>query len=245
MITIHASAVCRVRDGYTGQPLAGSALLCTLDGAPVRPLAKAGGYLVLLDLSPGQHRLSLRSHGYQEEWVDLTAGEGTQEVEVTMKPGAGYPFRGRVTRLELTVTEDGRPAPHRQLWLAVPPRSELKIAQSKVQGGEVQFRLYSKAPAATVPPGEYLIADGNGSEIVRLRGIEEELGILAAPLARDHSRGRPLLPAQRYRTDQGGRLTAVLQTACTVEVYEETAGLLASLPLEEGENRQEIRWKTL
>ena len=33
MITIHASAVCRVRDGYTGQPLAGSALLCTLDGA--------------------------------------------------------------------------------------------------------------------------------------------------------------------------------------------------------------------
>ena len=35
MITIHASAVCRVRDGYNGQPLEGSKLLCALDGAPV------------------------------------------------------------------------------------------------------------------------------------------------------------------------------------------------------------------
>lgn len=240
MITIHASAVCRVRDGYTGQPLAGSSLLCTLDGAPVRPLAKAGGYLVLLDLTPGPHRLSLRSHGYQEEWVELQAGEDTQEVEVTMKPGVGYPFRGRVTRLALTVSEGGTPAAHRPLWLAAPPRSELKIAQTKAQAGQSQFRLYSKGPAASVPPGEYLIADGADSEIVRLRGVEGELAALAAPLVRDHSRGRPLLPAQRYRTDGTGRLTAVFQTAGTVAVYGQAEGLLASLPLEEGENVQTI-----
>lgn len=240
MITIHASAVCRVRDGYTGQPLAGSSLLCTLDGAPVRPLAKAGGYLVLLDLSPGPHRLSLRGHGYQEEWVELQAGEGTQEIEVTMKPGAGYPFRGQVTRLTLTVQEGERPAAHCQLWLAASPRSELKIAQTKVQAGQRQFRLYSKGPAAAVATGEYLIADGADSEIVRLQGLEEEMATLSGPLARDHSRGRPLLPAQRYRTDGAGRLTAVFQTACTVAVYEAQGGLLASLPLEEGENRQRI-----
>ena len=35
MITIHASLVCRVRDGYTGRPLEGSALLCSLDGTAV------------------------------------------------------------------------------------------------------------------------------------------------------------------------------------------------------------------
>lgn len=242
MITIHASAVCRVRDGYTGQPLEGSKLLCALDGAPVRPLAKPGGYLVLLDLSPGPHRLSLRGHGYQEEWVDLLADANTQEMEVTMKPGPGYPFRGRVTRLELMVTEGGRPAPQRQLWLASPARSELKIAQTKARTGESQFRLYSKSPAATVPPGTYLIADGENSEIIHLRGLEEEIGTLSAPLVRDHGRGRSLLPAQCYRTDGEGRLTAVFQTACTVEVYGESAGLLASLPLEEGENRREIAW---
>ena len=41
MITLHASAVLHVRDGYTGAALEGSSLLCTLDGAPIRPLAKA------------------------------------------------------------------------------------------------------------------------------------------------------------------------------------------------------------
>ena len=39
MIAFHASAVCRVRDGSTGRTLEGSALLCSLDGARVRPLA--------------------------------------------------------------------------------------------------------------------------------------------------------------------------------------------------------------
>ena len=80
MITIHASAVCHVRDGYTGRAMEPSSLLCALDGAPVRPLGKPGGYLVLLDLSHGDHRLSLRCHGYQEEWVDFRVGSGTREL---------------------------------------------------------------------------------------------------------------------------------------------------------------------
>lgn len=52
-------------------PWRGASLLCALDGAPVRPLAKPGGYLILLNLSQGPHRLALRCHGYQEEWVDF------------------------------------------------------------------------------------------------------------------------------------------------------------------------------
>ena len=115
MITIHASAVCHVRDGYTGRAMEPSSLLCALDGMPVRPLGKPGGYLVLLNLSHGDHRLSLRCHGYQEEWVDFRVGSGTRELEITMKPGAGYPFRGEITRLDLTVTRDGAPDAHRQL----------------------------------------------------------------------------------------------------------------------------------
>ena len=75
MITLHVSAVCRVRDGYTGKALDASALLCTLDGLPCRPVGKPDGCLVLVNLTPGVHRLSLRSRGYQEEWVELTAGK--------------------------------------------------------------------------------------------------------------------------------------------------------------------------
>ena len=240
MITFHASAVCRVRDGYTGRPLEASALLCTLDGAAVRPLAKSDGYLVLLNLTPGEHRLTLRSHGYQEEWLDFQAGQDTRELEVTMKPGAGYPFRAEITRLELTVTENGLPAAGRQLWLAAPAQWELKIAQTRAEAGTDQFRLYCKGPQSAVPPGAYLIADGGDSEIVLLRSLEEELGTLAAPLLRSHSRSRPLLPAQCYHTDSCGRLSAVFQTPCTLEVYSEANRLLASLPLEQGMNRQAI-----
>lgn len=240
MITFHASAVCRVRDGYTGRPLEASALLCILDGIPLRPLAKPDGYLVLLNLTEGNHRLTLRSHGYQEEWVDFHSGQGTRELEVTMKPGTGYPFRQEVTRLELAVTEKGTPAAGRQLWLAASAQWDLKIAQTKAEAGAVQFRLYCKGPQAAVPSGPCLIADGADSEIVYLRGLEAELVTLTTPLLHSHSRSRPLLPAQRYHTGPDGRLSAVFQTPCTLEIYSEADGLLASLPLERGVNRQSV-----
>ena len=115
----------RVRDGFTGKILEGSHLQCDLDGARCRPTAKPGGYLVLTDLPAGPHRLSLRCPGYQEEWVEFSAGRDTQELDVTMKPGRGYPLQRDMIRLTLTVTEGGAPAAGRILWLAAPGQSEL------------------------------------------------------------------------------------------------------------------------
>lgn len=240
MISIHASAVCRVVDGYTGKPLEGSALSCTLDGVSCRPVAKQGGYLVLLNLSPGRHRLALCCRGYQEEWVEFQADGGTRELDITMKPGAGYPFRQTITRLELTVEAAGHPAAGRQLWLAPSGLFELKLAQTKAEAGEEQLRLYCKGPEERAPMGAYLIVDGRNSEIVGLRSFAREMGTLTTPLRHTHSRGKLLLPAQRYHTGADGKLAAVFRAACTVEVYAEEAGLLASLKLEEGENRQTI-----
>ena len=40
MIRIHVSAVCRVRDGFTGRAIEASGLVCALDGAPFRPVGK-------------------------------------------------------------------------------------------------------------------------------------------------------------------------------------------------------------
>ena len=114
------------------------------------------------------------------------------------------------------------------------------MAQTKAEAGADQFRLYCKGPEAAVPAGPYLIADGADSEIVLLRGLEGETATLAAPLRKGHSRSRPLLPAQHYRADAGGRLSAVFQTACTVEVFAEEGGLLASLTLSPGENAQTL-----
>lgn len=241
MISLHVSAVCHVRDGYTGKPLEASRLLCTLDGLPCRPVGKPGGCLVLVNLSGGVHRLSLRCPGFQEEWVELAIGRETQEVDITMKPGENYPFQQTVTRLELTVTREGVPAPGELLWLAVSGANPLKLAQSKAEKGEQELRLYCKGPEAAVEMGAYLLSDGAKSEIVGLRTLEEERGSLTAPLTHPHSRGKFLLPAQRYHTGADGRLSAVFPSAGTVEVYVEGTGLAASLTLEEGNNQETIQ----
>ena len=240
MITFRASAVCCVRDGYTGGAIEASRLLCALDGAPYRPLGKPGGYLVLLNLSAGVHRLELRSAGYQEEWVEFRTGRGTQELEITMKPGAQYPFPLGVTRLTLTCLERDQPAVGRQLWLAAPGAVELKIAQTKAEAGSQSLRLFAKGPVAPAVPGTYLISDGANSEIVLLRALEEEIGEFLTPLQYAHSRGRPLLPAQRYHTDDAGTLSAVFREPCTVELCHADGKQLTSFKLNEGENQETV-----
>lgn len=241
MITIHVSAVCRVRDGFTGQVMEPSGLVCALDGAPCRPVGKPGGYLVLVNLPGGTHRLSLRCHGYQEEWVEFQVGRGTRELDVTMKPGEGYPFQREVTRLALTLLENGAPAAGRQLWLASPGGAEVKIAQTRAEAGDQRLRLFTKGSAAPAVPGTYLISDGKNSEIVLLRALEEEMGELLEPLGHSHSRSRPLLPAQRYHTGGDGVLRAAFPEPCTLEVCSGDGTLLASLELTQGENQQTIQ----
>lgn len=237
MISIHASAVCRVRDGFTGRELPASSLLCTLDGIPCRPVGKPGGYLVFTDLPHGVHRLSLRCRGYQEEQVEFQADGGTRELDVSMKPGEGYPFRRAATRLRLTVLGKKGPAAGQIVWLAV-PTPEMKIAQGKVEAGEQELRVYCKGPPFF---GPCLIEDGKNSEIVTLSALEGEQGRLAAPLGSGHSRGRPLLPAQRYRAGEDGVLTAVFHDPCLVQVYVEGKGLAAGSDLSEGDNELTVK----
>ena len=237
MISIHVSAVCHVRDGYTGRVMRPSSLVCALDGAACRPVGKEDGCLVLTNLTHGPHRLSLRSRGYQEEWVEFEADGGTREIDVTMKPGEGYPFRQTVTRLTLTVMEKKIPAAGRVIWLAA-AGPELKIAQTKAEAGESEPRLFCKGTAV---PGVYLIEDGKNSEIVFLRSLEGEKGVLAAPLQKDHSRGRQFLPAQRYHTGEDGVLSAVFRAPCAVQVYAGDAGLVGSVELSEGENQLTVK----
>lgn len=233
MISIHVSAVLRVRDGYTGRELRADSLTCAVDGLRHRPVGKPGGYLLLNDLAPGPHLVSLRGRGYQEELVELTAGGGTWEVDVTMKPGPDYPFRRNVTRMALTVRDKKSPAAGRAVWLAV-PGPELKIAQAKAEAGSDELRVFSKG---VIPPGPYLIEDGKTSEIAVLRELEGETALLGGPLRWGHARSKRFLPAQRYRTGEDGTLSAVFPAPCEVQVYAEGKGLIGAAQLAEGENQ--------
>ena len=233
MISVHVSLVCCVRDGLTGKEMDPSALICAVDGVRRRPAGKEGGYIVFTDLPKGPHRLSVRCHGYQEEWIAFEADELTHEIDVTMKPGAGYPFRQAVTLLRLTVLEEKRPAGGRLFWLAAAGQ-EMKIAQTKAEAGDRELRIYCKGAAM---PGAYLIEDAGNSEIVFLRGTEGENAVLAEPLGSGHGRGKRLLPAQSYHTGEDGTLTAVFRAAGHVLLFDPHRGLAGDLELREGENQ--------
>ncbi|MCD8145909.1 MAG: hypothetical protein LUD84_01305 [Clostridiales bacterium] len=235
MIHMHVSAVFQVRDGFTGRIVEGNRLRCELDGGRIRPIVKPGGYLVLVDLPEGRHRLTLRSVGFREEPVDFTASRnGCWEGYLALKPAEGYVFRQAVTRISLTVKKSETPMVGQSLWLTSPGAPDCKVAQATAEAGCTELRLYCQTPGRLPLPGAVLIDDGTDSEVVTLLGLTGENGQLASPLQRNHSRGRRLLPAQQYRTDDSGRIFAVFPAAGELLVYSEAAGEPNRLDLVDG-----------
>lgn len=236
MIRRSVSAVCLLRDGFTGRSLSPSSLRCELDGRPCVPLGKPGGYLVLTDLEPGEHRLLIHSRGYQDETVIFSTAPGKAVEEVlALKPGPDYFFPAGVTRLALTLSAGGRPLAASEVWLAAPSRAELKLSQERAEAGTREIRLFCRGSAASLPiPGPFLLSDGGNSEVVRLHTLTGETGVLAAPLRLSHTRGRTFLPAQRFRTDSGGCLSGVFPSSGEFALLAE--GRYGGLELKEGEN---------
>jgi len=204
----------------------------------VRPLAKPGGYLILTNLPMGEHQLTLRAAGYQDEYVEFSAQkDGYQELYVALKPGKQYLFRQSVIRLRLQLSEvmSGH-----GIWISAPSAVECKVAQTKAEAGSRQFRIYCKGNPATLPiPGTFLLEDGENSEIVVLKSLSEELGTLEASLEQDHGRSRRLLPVQKYRCDELGQINAAFPMAGTAVVYTGN-GVPQSLELTEGENKWDL-----
>ena len=205
MIHRSVSAVLLLRDGFSGRAVAPtSAVRCALDGYPVRPVRKAEGYLVLADLEPGSHTLSLRCPGYREETLRLTVSKREPvEREVDLTPGAGYRFPEDTACLRLTVPG----AAGEELWAGMSGRVRLKLAQKKKAGGETLIRVFCAGDPARLPvPGTFLTVDETNPELVRFLSVREEAGELAEPFGKDHARGTELCPARCFRTDEAGRV---------------------------------------
>ena len=242
MIRIRVDIVVRVLDGFTGKPPA--ALRWQLDGFPCRPIAKGEGYYVLTNLPDGPHELIIRGSHYAEEKLSVTTGEenGPQELLVTMKPGAGYPFGGAVTWLTLAVQGKKKaPVPGARVWIAPKtPLAELRVAQDVIQAGETGGRLFFPASAkALALPREFLLLDGEKTEVCRLEEWEEPR--FAAPLKADHKRSCCLYPAQVYTAGEDGIIRAVFREPVPLELFAEGAKGPVSLELQAGENESEIK----
>ena len=214
MIRRTASAVFLMRDGFTGATLTnGSATRCFLDGEPLRrPVWKREGYLVLTDLTPGEHVLLISRSGYQDERVPITVGDGRpMEDTIALKPGAGYRFPQETVRVELTLRRGGAPAAGERVWLGVPPRTRLKLAQEKNEPGDAEAHLFCDGNPGLLPiPGHFLMTDRKAPELAYLRSLCDETGEFAPPLTLSHGRGTEMIPMQSYCADESGVVRVLL-----------------------------------
>ena len=243
MIRRTASAVFLLRDGFSGVTLTnGSATRCLLDGEPLRrPVWKREGYLVLTDLTPGEHILQISRSGYQDEFVPITVAEGRPtEDTIALKPGAGYRFPQETVHVALALRRGTDPATDEQIWLGVPPRTRLKLAQDKTEKGDAEAHLFCEGNAALLPiPGHFLLTDRKAPELVYLRSLCGETGEFAPPLAIPHGRGTEFVPMQLYRADAAGAVRVLLREPGTLLGF--CAGKVYEAQLQPGE--QKIEWK--
>ena len=268
MIRRHVSAALLVRDGFTGQPFAsGSVFVCRLNGLPVRPLFKPGGYLVLTDLEAGEHTFSLAARGFHTETLALTiAHHRTLEQEVAMRPDSRYAFPPDTARLHLELAEpDGAGEQdtgaaaqnggaggqdtgmggqkgvlaHEEVWVGWPAPVQLRLAQSVEAGEAGHVRLFcSGAPSLLPVPGHFLLLDKKGPEVVRLWELRDGGGGLDGPAAFPHPRGTVLVPAMRFRTDADGQTELAFPRGGAVSLF--CRGCLKSVELRSG--RLDLRW---
>ena len=236
MIRHTVSAVVRLRDSFRGIPADGAGALCRLDGMPSRPQAKAGGYLVWTDLTPGPHVLTITLPGFQPEQVEAELRQGAiWEGCADLKPGPAYPFGRDATGVTLALTQGGAPLADAAVWLAAAAEAPLKLAQDRAAKGAVRLRLFCKGPASALPLPGYFLVEDKTPELIVLSAFDGEEGSLGEPLAHAHARGKGLLPAQRYRTDSRGEIRVLLREAVRLAVL--CGGSVQYVQPETGENR--------
>ena len=243
MIRRTVTAAFLMRDGFSGRVLSdASSTRCLLDGRPLRrPVWKREGYLVLTDLAPGEHELTIRRAGYREETVTVLAAEGKPaEDTISLKPGEGYRFPQGTVRISLTLRRGQDAAAGQQVWLGTVPRSRLKLAQEKAEAGDEEAHLFCEGNPATLPvPGHFLLVSGKEPELVYLRSLREEKGRFYPPLTLSHPRGTELIPMQAYVADAMGMVQVLLREPGALKGF--AGGKVFEALLQAGD--QALEWK--
>lgn len=227
-----------VRDAFTGAPfVSGASLRCVLDGQNVRPLWKTGGYLILTDLEPGEHRLLLSCRSYRDQELVFQAGERVWEQEIDMEPADNYPLLRDFALLRLTLKKKKE----EPIWAAVPDPVSLRVAQAPEKDAS-EVRLMRCGPAELLSlPGWFLAADEGkvGPELVHLREFKGEMGIFDVPMSKSHPRGTELFRARRLAAQADGVFEAAFRGGEKIFLFYD--GKLKAVEL--GTGTQEVEWK--
>ena len=197
MIRRRVSAALMALDAFTGQAL-GKRVMCVLDGVPLtRPVYKSDGWLILTDLSPGTHSLSLRCPGFEEKTLSLS-GETALEETVLLSPGQGYAFPRGTVFLPLTLT--GTAGTSARMFAGMSGARPLKLMK-EADAGSVSVKLFVNG---TPPRPGWFLVGRKTPEAVFLRRVSADGDADAAePLTQTRSRGDTLIPVQSLRVTAG------------------------------------------
>lgn len=245
MIRLHVNAILTVRDAFTGKEPMDKGLAFMLDGQRILPEKKPGGVYVLLNLTPGEHVLSIVGTVFRTEILFLHCDDASRtEQLVLMKPNDAYPFGSAVTQLRLLLTtgqgKDEKPLANALLCLAA-KSIEMKIAQEEVEEGACALRLFLRGRTERLQlPAQFFVQDGKQSEICTLLSLHDELGALQGPLAFRHKRGKTLLPCRMMRSDAAGIVTVYYREPAVLILFLPDEGKEKLVELSAGENS--LKW---
>ena len=226
MIRRQVSAALMALDGFTGRTL-GQRVRCELDGVPLtRPVWKRDGWLVLTNLSPGEHRLTLRCPGFQDATLSLSGG-ARQEYSVILSPGPGYAFPPGTAFLSLTVSAP--PDAEAEIFAGIAVPRPLKLMK-EARAGESAVQMLLRGPAPS--PGWFLF-NGKTPEAVFLRRVSVKGDAeTASPLTETHFRGEALIPTQRFSVKAGEAVRMPFREAGTAVLF--CGGKLKTVELRTG-----------
>ncbi len=215
MISFKVCAIFRITDSFTEKPIANGIFSAKVDGIKTKLLSKDNGYFLLMDAENGEHELELESSIYLTEKVRFSVNNSPETHVITLKPGVKYPYSGNAKKFE-------GEAEGEYVWIApVKSGAELKIAETKAESGSASVNVFTPASFSKhIYPDNFLISDGNDSEIICIEKIEDGKAEFIGNLKNNHKRGTKFLPAVKIEVIDG-HYSTVFNNVENIEVYSE------------------------
>lgn len=229
------SCVFRLLDSVRGTPLTATQAELLLDGEACKPVYKAGGYFVLIDLTEGEHRIGIRSSLFQPDEFAVRISyekpfdERRDVITVRMNPSPLHPAARTGVSVRGCLASGAA-----SVFYIARNIAGFKIAEDHAAAGNSQIKLFSQSTAVSLP----LVClindkDTKKAEFAEVISANGDMYSLAAPLRYPHKRSTELIPMVRYRCGDGGEFFIKLPSGygakdesgqITLKLFAETEG---------------------
>ena len=216
----HASIIFQIVDRLRRRPLLAPEVRILVNGQPVRPLYKSGGYFIFTDMPAGEASFEIVSPVFQKEVISAAipeAGNGYILRHLLMNPSEAYPFESSVATISGRMLEKKNPLAGRQFHVIPGDGGEvMKIAEDKAEAGNCHIKLFITVPERQLYfPGLYIIKDREEAKrevcLITGRGDQEGSFTLEKGMKYSHARGTSLVGVIECTTTADGKFFTALQ----------------------------------